>query len=137
MARRSAPDSRRCVAKEWRIPWGGRCLPIPARSSALSRMRATLRAESAPPPQVPEERPLPLLFPVTCSGTRPLGQVLRQGLQRLLPHGYDPLLAPLSQNPDGPLLRQNVFSPKRNEFADAQPRRVEKLEDRGVTPSSF
>src|SRR3972149_4492185 len=138
MARRWAPDARGCVAKEWRIPWGERCLPIPARSSAFSRMRATLRAESAPPRKFRKSTPSHSSSPSRVPATAPsAGRFLRQGQNPLPPHGEDPLLAPLSQNPDGPLLQQNVFSPKRDEFADAQPRRIEKLEDRGVTPSCF
>ena len=55
IARRSAPDSSRWVAKECRIPWGDRWRPIaPTRASSRSRrILATLRGEIPRPDSFP------------------------------------------------------------------------------------
>src|SRR3972149_4492184 len=53
-------------------PVGGKMPPDPGPFQRLFENARHASRRERPPPQVPEEHPLPLLFPVTCSGNCPL-----------------------------------------------------------------
>ena len=120
------PRSSMWVAHEWRSTWGKRRPCSPARSPAGAHDEP--RALSCQPSAagVEEQR---RGGPATDELEPAGGEVVADGFACSAAQRHHTLLAPLAEHPDQTVVEVDVAEVEADELADAQPARVEHLED--------
>ncbi len=126
MTRRSAPRPRRCEAKECRSECG-----LIFRATAVRRMylRTILCDRSRRQPSAAVVQEEGLAARRTRRELRPGPAVGLEGFAGLVAERDDPFLLALAPDPDEPFAEVDVGRLDADKLADADPRRVEELED--------